>query len=224
MIIASLIITGYLEAIVLDKTITNTNMLQKIDGVQYNTRELQRNNFSNIQVKGNALWGEPVIKPAPRKIEVEENPNFPKENFEKKNVSILPTTFTEKETPGITNEPYFDKKLTGTGIQLTGAFNETQKKIADKYSLMFKTPIEIRVVPKEDDLTFIQENRAKGKPERGGQNIYYNDKNRVIEIRSDISPEYFEYAILHEIGHQVFHYDEKSSEEYARRMMNLNIK
>jgi hypothetical protein len=195
-------------------------MLQKIDGVQYNTRELQRANFDKIQVKGNTLWGEPkktieqkrtVLKET---IQRAKNPYYPKENFEQ---SASPATFAD--TSVISNEPYYNKTLVGTGLQLTGTANDEQKKIAEKYSSFFKSPISIKVVPNEDSMSYMT--AEKKKTPRIGQVVYNANDNRPIELSQNIPARQFEYAMLHEIAHQVFHYDEKSAIDYAYRMMEV---
>jgi len=128
-------------------------MLQKINGQQYNTREKQRAAYDNIQIKDNALWGEPKTKvtsapkvtPKTKDEIITIKPDKPK---------TQPTTFTGEEHAKISNEPYYDKNITGTGLIVNGSANNEQRKIIEKYSPFFKTPIAINVVPDEKSLSF----------------------------------------------------------------------
>lgn len=245
-------------------------MMTKINGVTYNTREKQQANFKNIQVKGNALWGEPIIqKVEPIKEEEDNTQLFPingaiyntkekqQANFDKiivkdnglwgipkiqkiepaapiappqekiisdpnykidPNKEINPVDFTndiaEEKHKEQSNEPYFNKNLKGTGIQLVGAnIQDWQKEIVDKYSLMFKAPIMVKMIP---DL-----GKTKDGRKIAGITAFMKDGTREVELDEKISERDFKRAILHEIGHQVFNYSEQGADDYAARMLEI---
>ena len=123
--------------------------------------------------------------------------------------STLPVTATQ------TNQPYSNPSLTGTGIQLTGSFNPQQKAIADKYSIFYKSPISVSVV---SSLLGSQD------PTAAGLEISKADGSRTVQVKNNLDPDAFEFTLLHEIGHQIFHYNEDGANAYAHRMLNLNIK
>jgi hypothetical protein len=177
-------------------------LLTKIDGVKYNTRELQRANFSNIQVKGNSLYGIPIQQ------------NYPIQ--ESKNIKpLVPTTHKFSPESRISTEAYI-KQAPGTGIILTGKVTPEQQKIVSKYSPFFKAPITVNMVTdyslKNDKDTITR-----------GKTYFDAADNRKIEVSEEWVKDGkdFEYVILHEIGHYVFAYDEASADDYAKRMINL---
>lgn len=196
-------------------------MLQKINGAQYNTKAKQQSAYSNIQVKSNALWGEPIVKkttPLNKPLPKEDISGFSGVSDYLKNNNYKPTTLTDDGHNKISNEPYYDKKLSGYGIQLDNKFNDNQKKIAEKYTPFFKNPVAINYL--SDGKTM---NDYVGNPKVGGDimgvNDYMSDGSRKVTVRGDLSDKFFELSMLHEIGHQVFHYNEESASAYALEMM-----
>lgn len=178
-------------------------MLIPINGAKYNTRALQQANFTNIQVKGNTLVGEEIKKTPLKSTPLKSEP-----------VKLQPAPKTLPETKVIKNAPYSNKLLSGTGIQLTGNATDVHKAIAAKYSPYFKTPIAISVVPNLD-------NGSLYSSETTGRTSYYEDGSRRIQVNESSDPKKFELDMLHEIAHQVFHYDEDSAWNYAKQMMSM---
>ena len=188
-------------------------LLTKIDGAKYNTKALQQANYTNIQVKGNSLYGIPIKKSTPLK----SNPNYPIQESIDSTKPLKTVTETYKSpTSNISTEAYLKPKTNGTGIILNGKVTLEQQKIIEKYSPFFKSPITVNMV-NEYSIKGDNDGLVRGK-------AYFDAAdNRKIEISEQWVKEGkdFEYVILHEIGHYVFAYDEKSADNYAKRMIEM---
>ena len=191
-------------------------MLTPINGAIYNTRALQQANYANIQVRGGTLYGVPKLKSAKLKPSPVDTGSI---KLLAPNVSIPSARTTLPNSSVASSQPYYNKALTGTGIQLDSSATDEQKKIAAKYSPYFKEPIAISLVPNKNSFT------AKAINDKGngvyGENIVYGDGSKQMEIDNSISPDKFEFTMLHEIGHNIFHYDEPSAWNYAKQMISM---
>ena len=181
--------------------------LEAINGALYNTKEKQQSAYDNIQVKGNSLYG---VKKQVKQI---SQPTQQTQQTQPRKIEDKSLTPDKSVFKGISSEPYIPDKGIGQGIVLKGAV-PWQQKIADKYKNVYRNGIAIDVLndlgQANDDGMF-----------RAGVTKFYKNGERTIGMSNMLSPDEFELALIHEVGHRVYGYDEKSADNYAKEIMKM---
>lgn len=112
------------------------------------------------------------------------------------------------------------KYLIVLAILLTGSPSASQVKIAERYSPFFGDEVKVGVVSVIDDGKVKNCGVPLKKDSRViGCTNFYPDNIKTLQVINDLDDTYFEFAMLHEMGHYYFGTSEKQAMDFTFSML-----